>query len=125
MTVLGFCLTNKKGNNTMTQYAINQNSPCKDGFIIIDRPHQKPTEIWYCWDEADFIKRVNQWARTLMNSEEYDLDTFDGCFDYHRHDLSTSEIVRFDEIEPHWLTHPARDIEQCLVMLEWVTEIET
>ena len=109
----------------MTQYAINQNSPCKDGFIIIDRPHQKPTEIWYCWDEADFIKRVNQWARTLMNAEQYDLDMFDGCFDYHRRDLSTSEIIRFDEIEPHWLTYPARDIEQCLVMLEWVTEIET
>jgi hypothetical protein len=108
----------------MTQYAINQNSPYKDGFIIIDRPHQKPTEIWYCWDEANFIKRVNQLARTLMNAEQYDLDTFDGCFDYHRRDLSTSEIIRFDEIEPHWLTHPAPDIEQCLVMLAWVTEIE-
>jgi hypothetical protein len=109
----------------MTQYAINQNSPCKDGFIIIDRPHQKPTEIWYCWDEADFIKRINQWAGSRMDAEQYDLDTFDRCFDFNRHDLSTSEIIRFDEIKPHWLTHPARDIEQCLVMLEWVTEIET
>ena len=110
----------------MTQYAINQNSPCKDGFIIIDRPHQKPSEIWYCWDEADFIKRVNRWASSKSDStEEYDLDTFDGCFDYHRHDLSTSTIIRFEDIEPRWLMSPARDIEQCLVMLEWITEIET
>ena len=110
----------------MTQYAINQNSPCKDGFIIIDRPHRGPREIWYCWDEADFIKRVNQWASSKRDStEEYDLDTFDGCFDYHSHDLSSSEIIRFEDIHPNWLTYPARDIEQPLVMLEWIIELET
>jgi len=110
----------------MTQYAINQNSPCKDGLIIIDRPHQKTTEIWYCWDEADFIQRVNQWAMSKRDStEEYDLHTFDGCFDYHSHDLSTSTIIRFADFESRWLMNPARDIEQPLVMLEWIIELET
>lgn len=110
----------------MTQYAINQNSPFKDGFIIIDRPHRGPQEIWYCWDEADFIKRVKKWADSKMwSSEDYDLDTFDGCFDYHSHDLSSSEIIRFEDIHPNWLTYPARDIEQPLVMLEWIIELET
>ena len=109
----------------MTQYTINQNSPYKDGFIIIDRPHRGPQEIWYCWDEADFIKRIKDFAGRQSTADDYDLNTFDGCFDFNRHDLSMSEIIRFDEIDPSWLDSPTKDIHGPLVMLEWITEIET
>ena len=64
-------------------YELSTTSTFTDAIIIIDVPHRGPTRIWTAWDEADFIKKVNDWFDFRRDDPrtEYDLTTFEGCMD--------------------------------------------
>ena len=109
----------------MTIYAINEASRFKDGLIIIDKPHRGDRKVWAVLDEADFISRVNDWAEWNRGDfSEYDLSTFEGCLDYHSRDLSSCQVIRYDDYaldDKPDLNDPALD---GAVYLEWVFETE-
>lgn len=98
------------------KYAINENSRFKDGLIIIDEPQPGDRRVWAVLDEADFISSVNDWVQWNRGDYEYyDLNTFEGCLDYHSRDLSSCRVIRHDDY--------ILDDEQALdgaAYLEWV-----
>jgi len=109
----------------MTIYAINEASRFKDGLIIVDQPHRGDRKVWTVFDEADFISRIIEWAEfSRVDPSEYDLNTFEGCLDYHSRDLSSCQVIRYDDYasddEPA-LDDPALD---GAIYLEWVFETE-
>ena len=102
-------------------YELSKTPPFNDAIIIIDVPHRGPKKIWTAWDEADFIKRVNagaEWSRA-DTIPEYDLTTFEGCMDYHSHDLSVCWTMRHEEF-----TLDADDCYDAALYLEWIKPIE-
>ena len=102
-------------------YELSTTSTFTDAIIIIDVPHRGPTRIWTAWDEADFIKKVNDWFDFRRDDPrtEYDLTTFEGCMDYHSHDLAVTWTMRHEEF-----TLDDKDCYDAALFLEWIKPIE-
>jgi len=102
-------------------YELSNTSTFTDAIIIIDVPHRGSTKIWTAWDEADFIKRVNAWAGWGRGGDTsgYDLTTFEGCMDYHSHDLAVTWTMRHEEF-----TLDDKDCYDAALFLEWIKPIE-
>jgi hypothetical protein len=107
-------------------YAIEHDIAEKDALVIIERPHQGPSRVWYAYDESDFIERVESWADHRRQWAE--ISDFDSAYDYLARDLSSLRLIRFADI----LCDDARaqyieiggPVLKAMLWLNWIVETD-
>lgn len=84
----------------MTNYRIiDSNDAVKTGMIIEQYTHWTNRRIiWSAKNEADLIDKANDAAdHACAETGDWDMKTFDGCYNWIRHDARSTAIFRYDD----------------------------
>lgn len=93
------------------------------GAIIVEQPHRGPQRVWFACSEEDAIRCTNE-AAVCQDTDDYDMETFEGCMEWNGHDLSSQRVLRQEDVDAECLRANSK-VAQAAVSLGWAEEVCT